>query len=302
LKCEKKEVMKKTEIQNSFIVATTGMSILQTSCLKEYNPAIKMILGILPGMFLRRSKKQHVKYLGDSLIAGSIIGYTINKLKQNVCDYSYNKNLPQQNSVLVNINTGKVIENIGKPHFIFVTKNSSAKEGWQSSSSLLHCIKKLEGKAGGRPSNQGETVLWNNLQDHTEKFNLLLKYWIEYFLELKPKYMNNYNQKLRFWQSMVNDYKPLDIKRKEFHPSAVSEWSIYDNTLVRYDDYGNILFGAVGTAFGISRRDLFFGANINQLLKSGLDESKDTFSILRGIEIYNNSVVRKQVSNAMLYV
>jgi hypothetical protein len=101
---------------------------------------------------------------------------------------------------------------------------------------------------------------------------------------------------------MVNDYKPLDIKRKEFHPSAVSEWSIYDNTLVRYDDYGNILFGAVGTAFGISRRDLFFGANINQILKSGLGESKDTFSILRGIEIYNNSVVRKQVSNAMLYV
>ena len=261
-----------------------------------------MILGILPGIYLRRSKKQHVKYLGDSLIAGSIIGFTINKLKQNVCDYSYNKNLPQQNSVLVNINTGKVIENIGKPHFIFVTKNSSAKEGWQSSSSLLHCIKKLEGKAGGRPSNQGEPVLWNNLQDHTEKFNLLLKYWIKYFLELKPNYMDNYNQKLRFWQSMVNDYKPLDIKRKEFHPSAVSEWSIYDNTLVRYDDYGNILFGAVGTAFGISRRDLFFGANINQILKSGLDESKDTFSIQRGIEIYNISVVRKQVSNAMLYV
>jgi len=287
--------MKKTEIQNSFIVATTGISILQTTYLKEYNPAIKMLLGTLPGMYLSRSKKQHVKYWGDSLVAGSIIGYTINKLKQNVCDYSYNKNLPKQNSVLVNINSGKVIENIGKPHFIFVTKNNSAKEDWQSSSPLLHCIKKLEGKAGVRPSKQGEPVLWDNLQDHTKKFNLLLKYWIKYFSELKPMYKDNYNRKLSFWHSMVNDYKPLDIKRKKFHPSAVSEWSIYNNTLVRYDDYGNILYGAVGAASGISRRDLFLGANFNQILKSGLDESKDTFSIQRGIVIYNNSIARKQV-------
>jgi hypothetical protein len=294
--------MKSKEIQNSFIVATTGISIMQTSYLKEYNPDIKLILGLLPGMFLRRSNKPHVKYWGDSLIAGSIIGYTINKLTKNVCDYSYTKNLPKKNSLLVNINTGKVIENIGNPHFIFVTKNNSAIEGWQSSSPLLHCIKKLEGKAGGRPSKQGDPVLWDNLQDHTEKFNQLLKYWIKYFSALKPTYENNYKQKLLFWYSMVNDYKHLDIKRKEFHPSAVSEWSIYNDTLVRYDDYGNILYGAAGTAFGISEKDLFRGANWNQIFKSGLDESKDTYSIKRGIDIYNNSIVRKQVSNAMCYV
>ena len=294
--------MKNKEIRNSFLVATTGVSIIQTSYLKEYNPDIKLLLGLLPGMFLRRSNKPHVKYWGDSLIAGSIIGYSINKLTQDVCDYSYTKNLPKKNSLLVNINTGKVIENIGKPHFIFVTKNYGAKEGWQSSSPLLHCIKKLEGKAGGRPSKQGEPVLWDNLQDHTKKFNLLLKYWIKYFSELKPSFEDNYFQKMIFWGSMVNDYKHLDIKRKKFHPSAVSEWSIYNDTLVRYDDYGNILFGAAGTAFGISRRDLFFGANINQIVKSGLDESKDTFSIQRGINIYNNSIVRKQVSNTMRYV
>ena len=294
--------MKNKEIRNSFLVATTGVSIIQTSYLKEYNPDIKLLLGLLPGMFLRRSNKPHVKYWGDSLIAGSIIGYSINKLTQDVCDYSYTKNLPKKNSLLVNINTGKVIENIGKPHFIFVTKNYGAKEGWQSSSPLLHCIKKLEGQAGGRPSKQGEPVFWDNLQDHTKKFNLLLKYWIKYFSELKPRFEDNYFQKMIFWGSMVNDYKHLDIKRKKFHPLAVSEWSIYNDTLVRYDDYGNILFGAAGTAFGISRRDLFFGANINQIVKSGLDESKDTFSIQRGINIYNNSIVRKQVSNTMRYV
>ena len=100
-------------------------------------------------------------------------------------------------------------------------------------------------------------------------------------------------QKLIFWQTMVNDYKPLDIKRKQFHPSAVSEWSIYNNTLVRYDDYGNILYGAAGTAFGIAEEDLFWGANLNQITKSGLDESKDTYSIKRGIDIYKNSLIRK---------
>ncbi len=294
--------MKNKEIQNSFIVATTGVSILQTAYLKEYNPDIKMMIGILPGMFLSRSKNPHVKYWGDSLIAGSIIGYAINKLTKNVCDYSYTKNLTKNNSLLVNINTGKVIESFGNPHFIFVTKNNSAKEGWQSSSPLLHCIKKLEGQAGGRPSKQGDPVFWDNLQDHTEKFNQLLKYWIKYFSALKPTYENNYNQKLLFWYSMDNDYKPLDIKRKEFHPSAVSEWSIYNNTLVRYDDYGNILYGAAGTAFGISEKDLFWGANWNQILKSGLDESKDTYSINRGINIYNNSIVRKQVTNTIRYV
>ncbi|MBU6205202.1 MAG: hypothetical protein KJS45_07465 [Bacteroidetes bacterium] len=294
--------MKNKEIQNSFIVATTGVSILQTAYLKEYNPDIKMMIGILPGLFLSRSKNPHVKYWGDSLIAGSIIGYAINKLTTNVCEYSYTKNLPKNNSLLVNINTGKVIESFGNPHFIFVTKNSSAKEGWQSSSPLLHCIKKLEGQAGGRPSKQGDPVFWDNLQDHTEKFNQLLKYWIKYFSALKPTYENNYNQKLLFWYSMVNDYKPLDLKRKEFHPSAVSEWSIYNNTLVRYDDYGNILYGAAGTAFGISENDLFWGANWNQIFKSGLDESKDIYSIKRGINIYKNSIVRKQISKTRRYV
>ncbi len=293
--------MKNKEIRNSFLVATTGVSIIQKSYLKEYNPEIKLLLGLLPGMFLRRSIKPNVKYWGDSLIAGSIIGYTINKLTKSVCDYSYTKNLPKNNSLLVNINTGKVIENIGNPHFIFVTKNNSAKEGWQSSSPLLHCIKKLEGQAGGRPSKQGDPVLWDNLQDHTEKLNQLLKYWIKYFSALKPTYENNYIQKLIFWYSMVDDYKPLDIKRKEFRPSAVSEWSVYNNTLLRYDDYGNILYGAAGTAFGIAEKDLFRGANWNQILKSGLDESKDTYSIKRGINIYNNSIGRKQVSNTIRY-
>jgi len=111
-------------------------------------------------------------------------------------------------------------------------------------------------------------------------------YWVDYFSKLKPLYDNNFYDKLSYWRSMVDDKKPLDIKRSSFHPSAVSEWSIYENTLVRYDDYGNILYGATGTAFGFSESTLLIGANANQILKDGLDESKDTFSIKRGIRIY----------------
>ncbi len=63
-----------------------------------------------------------------------------------------------------------------------------------------------------------------------------------------------------------------------------------------------ILYGAAGAAFGISEKDLFWGANWNQILKSGLGESKDTYSIKRGINIYNNSIVGKQNLNIMRYV
>ena len=55
-------------------------------------------------------------------------------------------------------------------------------------------------------------------------------------------------------------------------------------------------------AFGISEKDLFRRANWNQILKSGLDESKDTYSIKRGKNIYTNSIVRKQNSNTLRYV
>jgi hypothetical protein len=36
----KKRIIINTEIQNSFIYATTGTSIAQTTDLKEYNPAV----------------------------------------------------------------------------------------------------------------------------------------------------------------------------------------------------------------------------------------------------------------------
>jgi hypothetical protein len=57
---------------------------------------------------------------------------------------------------------------------------------------------------------------------------------------------------------MVDDHKPLDIKRKEFHTLPVSAWSINNIPLVRYHDYGNILYRTAVIAFGISEKDLFW--------------------------------------------
>ena len=87
---------------------------------------------------------------------------------------------------------------------------------------------------------------------------------------------------------MVNDGKPLDIKNKDWKPKFKGEWSVYNNTLLRYDDYGNILYGAAGAAFGLDKFTLIVGANLNQITKTGFDDEKDTKSILRGIRLYQD--------------
>ena len=43
-----------------------------------------------------------------------------------------------------------------------------------------------------------------------------------------------------------------------------------------------------GAAFGLSEETLLLGANLNQVKKTGFDEDKDTYSIKRGIAIYQN--------------
>lgn len=287
--------LKSLTTKKQILLGTTATTVIHSTVLPNVNPMLKLALGIGAGTFLITRKNQIYKNLGKSLIAGSIIGCGINSLKKHVCEYSYKKHEPQNNSLLINTNTGEIIQKIGVPYWIYVTKEYSANKGWENSSKLTHCIKLLEGKGGGLPSKQGDAVIWYNLQNHTEKFNTLMSDWIEHFSNLKPFYENSYFDKLSYWRSMVDDKKPLDIKRTSFNPSVVSEWSIYENTLVRYDDYGNILYGAAGAAFELSENTLLLGANVNQILKDGLDESKDTFSIKRGIKIYETQF--KQLGN-----
>lgn len=281
-----KQVLKHPEINSQFIAITALTSIAQATFSPKTNPMIKSIIGISGGTVLINQRKKIFKNLGGGIIAGSIIGYAINSLNSDECDYKYKSREPHLNSALINVNTGKIIQKIGMPYWIYVTKKNTAKEGWRNSSKLVHCIKKLEGRGGGVPSRFGEPVLFTKLQNHTKKFNKLLVYWINYFAQIKPIYEGREISKMLYFRSYVDDKKLLDIKENVFHPSIVSEWSIYGDTLVRYDDYGNILYGAIGTAFGFSEKRLLFAANINQIIKDGLDENKDEYSIKRGIEIY----------------
>jgi hypothetical protein len=46
------------------------------------------------------------------------------------------------------------------------------------------------------------------------------------------------------------------------------------------------LYGAAGAAFDLNERTLLFSGNFNQILKSGFDDTKDVYSIKRGIAIY----------------
>jgi hypothetical protein len=289
--------MKNININPVFIATTAGTSIIKNTILREHNPFSNLFMGVTTGFLFNHSKNKRHQDFGKGLIAGSIMGFTVKMYNQNKCVYSYDNITPRRNSILVNKNTGIVLKSNGKPIWIYVTSSNNPIEGWRGSALLYHCIRNLEGKGGGRPSNQGEPVIWNHLQDHTEKFNQVLKHWTEYFSIIKPLYSHNYEEKINFWRSMVDDYKPLDIKRKSFHPSAVSEWSIYNNTLVRYDDYGNILYGAAGTAFGLNETELLLGANLNQIFKGGLDESKDTYSIQRGINMYKKYQNQKKIKN-----
>ena len=57
-------------------------------------------------------------------------------------------------------------------------------------------------------------------------------------------------QRNRVFRNAFTDGAPFDIKLSSYHPGRIGEFSFYNGRLVRYDDYGNMLYGACGTAFG----------------------------------------------------
>ncbi|MDQ3192998.1 MAG: polymorphic toxin type 44 domain-containing protein [Bacteroidota bacterium] len=198
-------------------------------------------------------------------------------------------------TMLVNSATGKQLGmKTGGEDVIFMTeKKKESNKAWKKSEQLFHSLD-ISGKSGGSPSKKGEPVIWSKLPDHTSEFDQVLNNSV-IFWEIKEEEFGQEKtaigidlvfEKNKYFQEMVTDNAPFDIKQNRFHPKRVGEWSWYKGTLVRYDDYGNILYGAVGKAFGFSDNWLTFGSHINQLTKSGLDEGKDSFSIQRGIDIY----------------
>lgn len=272
----------------------TGLSsiLINRILLRDVNPMIKYGSGILLGGTLAQfSKNKIVKQAGIGLVISNSANWIYDAMQKNDCLFEFGNHFPTPNALLININSGKVIEeNLVEEGFIFLTDKNDHK-GWSHSFILKHCLS-ISGKGGGLPGKKGDSVQWWKLQNHTKDFNNLLLHWISFFENKKNEYddsLTDTANKLWYWRSMVNDGKPLDIKKLSWSPAIKGEWSKYNDTLVRYDDYGNILYGAAGAAFGLEERYLLTGANLNQLKKTGFDDIKDSYSIKRGIAIYKNN-------------
>ncbi len=273
------------------IVSGSICTILNKTAFKSFNPALKHGGGILLGTALSIfSKNKIIKQAGVGLIISNSADLISSTTQKNNCPFEFENHIPGPNTLLININSGRIIpKNQNEGGVIYLT-NKNNYEGWTNSFMLKHCLN-ISGKFGGLPSKKGSPVLWSKLQNHTKDFNNLLLNWVAFFENKKIEFDENptdYFYKLWYFRSLFNDGKLLDIKKTDWSPSMKGEWSKFNNTLVRYDDYGNILYGAAGSAFGLDESILLAAANLNQLKKTGFDDEKDLYSIKRGITIYKN--------------
>lgn len=200
-------------------------------------------------------------------------------------------------SMLVNKKSGKILGiKEGGEDFVFMTnKKKESEKAWKKSDQLFHSLN-ISGAKGGSPSNKKDPVIWSELNDVTDQFNKLLNDGISIMEIHKDNFEkaefripgNKQIEKNRFFNRSVTDGAPYDIKAHIFHVGKIGEWSFYDGKLRRYDDYGNILYGASGKAFGLSNAWLIMGAHLNQLGKTGLDEDRDTYTVKMGFKAYEN--------------
>lgn len=107
--------------------------------------------------------------------------------------------------------------------------------------------------------------------------------------------------------SWVDDGAKWDLKSEitedgtpSYAAIVIGEWSLLFGTLRRYDDYGNISYGAFGSEAGYSPGELLDGSNQNQKGKDSAgitngngDEFRDKFTIKLGINLYKNGFLGK---------
>ena len=250
----------------------------------------KLAVNLLLGLGITKfSKNNLAKQAGFGILISGVCNFIYDFFQKPKCPFVFKPNKPIEDSLLINLKTGVVIQkNNIRRGAIFVTQSDSA-YGWNHSFKLKYCLDFSKNLAGEQ-TKLGQLVLWQNLKDHTIEFNNLLIYWVSYFKNLKllfDEQLLGEGYKILYWIYKVSDGQELDIKSKKWKARIKGEWSKYNNTLVRYDDYGNILYGAAGMAFGLSQSFLFAGANLNQITKTGFDDEKDTYSIQRGIDLYH---------------
>lgn len=228
-------------------------------------------------------KLDYLLYTGLTTLGGLILYdyYRVRKelaVMQTPISFQYRP----ADSILINLDTGRIIDHTFEKYgVIYYTSKENRYEGWKNCYLLRHRITLRENYSYSK----NEIVYLRNLGDFTYEFNNILLKWCGHFYERRHWL---YPQKLAYWRSKVTDNAELDIKNNIFKPRRIGEYSLYESSyILRYDDYGNILYGAAGTAFGINESILQLGANLNQMGKFGIDDPNDTEAIKLGIKIYN---------------
>ncbi|CAL2093260.1 polymorphic toxin type 44 domain-containing protein [Tenacibaculum sp. 190524A05c] len=163
---------------------------------------------------------------------------------------------------------------------------------------------------------------YKNIPDKTDLFNEVLRETNSFFAKKNIEFQSKEDQILFGWGSKIKkrlDYfkskigynKDYDIKSKKGNPFDAQKrdgvsmlnvnyykgYAFYNNKLFRYDDFGNYNYGVAGKAFGFDDWVLKSAAGIAQVLNPGspigtvssyLDDPKDQYMIMLGIEHWNN--------------
>jgi hypothetical protein len=141
----------------------------------------------------------------------------------------------------------------------------------------------------------GSQVYVEDLLDMTSEFNGIVDRGEPEFKALRGPSL-----RILAFRNLVTDDAKYDLKSlnvddgtPSYAATVIGKWSLYNNTLRRYDDYGNISYGTFGLYAGFNKTQLLLSSNINQWGKdmfggtSGTgDEQRDIDMIKLGFRLH----------------
>lgn len=133
----------------------------------------------------------------------------------------------------------------------------------------------------------------------TSEFNSVIKNGIADFEAIKP--LSNAgglrSDKSKAFSDLITDDAKYDLKflntndgTASFAAIVIGEWSTYNNTLRRYDDYGNLAYGIFGIAAGIPPGQLIQGSNTNQAFKDIFGKTSGNGDEPRDVEMMKGGI------------
>jgi len=149
----------------------------------------------------------------------------------------------------------------------------------------------------------GTQVYEEDLMDMTVEFQNVVAHGLPEFTGIARGFFPD----IRF-RNLVTDDAKYDLKSRitsdgtpSYAAAVIGEWSFMNGTLRRYDDYGNISFGAFGREAGFTKVYLRFASNVNQLFKDWFgdtdgsgDEPRDVQMINLGFKLYEQGYFNKK--------